>query len=1031
MKTPSLRPLLLPLLAAFPAAWAAPAPLDFNRDVRPILSDKCFNCHGPDSKNQKSSFRLDTEEHAHADLGGYRGILPGHPEKSAVHERIHNTDPDEIMPPPELGRTLSPKEIETLDRWIREGAAYDKHWAFKLPVKAPTPALPGDAAKRVRNPIDAFVGERLREEGLAFAPDADAETLLRRAWLSLTGLQPSPEAVRAFRADTRPDAYERAVDGLLASGDHAERQALLWLDAARYADTDGFQNDNERSNWPWRDWVIQAFQENLPFDRFTLEQLAGDMLPNATTAQKLATAFNRNHRQNAEGGALAAEFLVENIIDRVETTSTVWLGLTMGCARCHNHKYDPLSQKEFFQLYAYFNNIGEAGTGEGRNANPILTTASPLQQVPPELSTRLDMARTHLKEAEKASGKNLADWAARAAAAPVAKDEWSPVEVVSAKVDKKGELTREEDGSHRLTGANPSNPTYTMVIKPGPGRVTALRLDALPHESFAKPRQLARSVNGNFVLSTVSATVLQPGGKGAALPFREARATFEQDGFPVRNLIDDRPDTGWAIYGKDPKPEPVSALFVLEQPREFKDGETLEVELAHLSSYADHNVGRFRLLATTAETPAFTPGTGLPVEVAAALKIPADKRSAKQKNLLADHHRSIDPLVLKARRDLEEAEKELKKSGLTEVPVMVMREREGAPAPAYLLNRGQYDDPDKSAALPRAVPAALFNGKPADMPADRLGLARWLVSRENPLTARVVVNRVWQQHFGIGLVKTSEDFGSQGEVPSHPELLDWLAVTFMDAGWDLRALHRAVVTSTTFRQSSRVTPALHARDPENRLLARGPRFRVDGFMVRDLALHASGLLAPKVGGPPVKPYQPNGLWAAVSAAPGAQYGTSKGPDLYRKSIYTYWKRAVNPPVPTIFDASGRETCNVKARRTNTPLQALALMNDVTYLEAARALAQRILLPGGQADGARLEALYLAATGLRPSSPSLRVLGENLTHFRAHFAGRAGEAVALLSHGEAKRDESLPVAEHAAWTAVAHLVLNLDRTITLE
>jgi hypothetical protein len=1020
-------PLLI--LFAWLGAGAGAAPVDFNRDIRPILSDKCFHCHGPDATNQKSEYRLDTEAHAREALGGGRfGIVPGHPERSEVMTRVRHADPGEVMPPPDLGRPLTPAEIATLERWIREGAAYDQHWAFKRPVKPVPPAPPQGVT--VRNPIDAFVTARLAAAGLAPAPEADRETLLRRASLAITGLPPTPAAVRAFLADTAPDAYAQAVERLLDSDDYAERQALLWLDAARYADTDGYQNDNERSNWPWRDWVIQAFRSHMPFDRFTLEQLAGDMLPNPTPEQRLATAFNRNHRQNAEGGALAAEFLVENVIDRVETTGTVWLGLTLNCARCHNHKYDPISQEEFFRFYAYFNNIGESGTGAGRNANPILNIASALHRPAPDLLARLEQARQALQAAEKAAAAGVETWAASAANAESEDKTWFDLEVTEATLDKVGALTRQPDGSFLLTGENPSNPIYTALIRPPEGEITGIRLDALPHDSFGKPRQLARSVNGNFVLSSVTATLRPANGSPQELEFSEARATFQQSGYPVEHLIDDRPDTGWGVYAKPAAPETVSAALRLAKPLRAPPGSVLEIQLAHMSSYADHNVGRFKLRATREREPALEGGDrGLPAEVLAALRVPAGKRNAKQKALLAEHRQKADPAVRKAREALAALEKEVERGGFGEVPVMVMREREGKPTPTYLLERGQYDAPDKSRELPRGLPAAIHPG--GEMPGDRLALARWLVSRDNPLTARVTVNRIWQQYFGIGLVKTCEDFGSQGELPPHAELLDWLAVSLQDSGWDLRALHRAIATSATFRQASKLTSDLAARDPENRLLARGPRFRVDGFMVRDIALHASGLLVSRLGGPPVKPYQPDGLWTAVNQSPNFRYVPDKGEGLYRKTLYTYWKRAVNPPGPTLFDAAGRETCNVNVRRTNTPLQALALLNDVTYIEAARHLARRALGVPGADESARLEELHLAATGLRPSTRTREVLAEHLRHARGHFGAREAEAQAFLSHGDSPRDPAMPVVEHAAWASVAHLVLNLDRTITLE
>jgi hypothetical protein len=978
-------------LLLFVCASLAPArTIDFNRDVRPILSDKCFHCHGPDAKNQKSNFRLDSQENI------LKAVTPGKLRDSELHHRIHAEDLDDVMPPPDSNRRLSAEQKATLDAWIEQGAPYAKHWAFERPRR---PTVPEGYA----NPIDAFVRERLKAEGLAPNPPAASETLLRRAALVTSGLLPSEPA-----AD-----YAAQLDELLSSQAYAERQALYWLDAARYADTDGYQNDAGRSNWPWRDWVIHAFQQNMPFDQFTIEQLAGDMLPEATPLQVLASAFNRNHRQNSEGGALAEEFFVENVIDRVETTSTVFLGLTMGCARCHDHKYDPLSQREFYQLYAYFNNIGERGTGKGVSANPILKTGSPIGNTVPEaLPEKLTAAEAALAESKAGLAERQLSWEASLLNGKQ-QQTWLAPSSIKVSTDV-GRLVASDD-SWLADGQQGKPATYRITLT-SERAVTAIRLEALPHKSFTAPNKLARSVNGNFVLNEVSLAL-----DGKPVRFSAVKATYSQANYPAANLIDGKLGTGWAISGIK---GPASALFTLANP--LRSDKPLTLTLIHASRFAEHNIGRFRI--SISDTPAPTLADDpFPPAVLAAAQVPADQRDGKQNKLLSTHYASVDVSLRQTQKAVDDLRAEIAKQGYGVVPVMVMQEREGEPMTAYFLKRGQYTEPDMDQPMSRRLPEALYGtGEP---PKDRLELARWLVSRDNPLTARVIVNRLWQQIFGIGLVKTVEDFGSQGEMPSHPELLDWLAVEFIESGWDYRALFRLILESETFRQSSASSAEQRLRDPQNRLLARGPRYRLDGFAIRDNALRAAGLLNPRIGGPPVKPYQPTGLWNTVAGGSNIRYGQGKGADLYRKSLYTYWKRAVNPPRQIIFDAAGRETCNVNARITNTPLQALVLMNDVTFVEAARNLAQRVMTSGS--SDSRLQRIYQQATARQASEATLAVLRDNFAFFQSHFAADSAAAEAFLKAGESPRDAGLQAPEHAAYTAVAHLVLNLDETITLE
>lgn len=1023
-------------LLVLPGVCLAEEKVDFRTQVQPILSDRCFHCHGPDAKNQESEFRLDSQENLLKDLGGYAGVVPGDLEASELHARIHSDDQSLQMPPPGSNRSLSADEKRILDLWIQQGAEYQRHWAFEIPQR---PEVPRDAissaswpeetkARWSTNPIDVFVARRLLNEKLAPSPEADPATRLRRASLTLTGLLPPAELQAKFLADPSEANYLAAIDELLQSMAYAEHQSLRWLDAARYADTDGYQNDNERTNWPWRDWVIQAMHQNMPFDQFTIEQLAGDMLPDATDSQRLATAFNRNHRQNAEGGALAEEFFVENVIDRVETTSTVWLGLTMGCARCHDHKYDPLSQREFYQFYGYFNNIGERGIGRGIDANPTMKASSPLIEVSPAVIASRDQALKDVEAAQAGLPDRMQRWLA-AYQGPAESDAivWTPATLKEASLKGDGDLVIEGDATVRYSGGNKSTEiAYSITVQPQQKSLTALQLTALPDDAFAKPRQLAPSVNGNFVLTSVH--VLQ---NGKPIALQSATASFEQDSYPVKNVLDGKNSTGWAVFGTDVKAEPVTAVIRFAEPVAIQGEETLVIELKFGSQFANHAIGKARIAFSDHADAGKITDEGLTADVKSALAKSSDKRKPKDLEAIRKYYRTIDETLVKAELRLKKAEQHYRSEAGPEVNVMIMRERQGKDEPIYLLNRGQYNEPVKEESLARAVPTQLLAEDSAAQPGNRLELAQWLVSRENPLTARVIVNRIWQDHFGVGLVKTVDDFGLQGEVPSHPELLDWLAVEFIESGWDVKAMHRLIVTSSAFRQSSIHRVELRQRDPENRLIARGPRYRADGYTIRDVALQASGLLSSKVGGPSVKPYQPAGLWSTVASSAGIRYKQDTGESLYRKSMYTYWKRAVNPPRQTIFDAGSREVCTVRATRTNTPLQALVLMNDVTFLESARHLAREAMRTEAKDDRERITFMYRQAVARSADEETLTILAENLQFFREHFSQSPDEAKKLLTVGESATESSLDPVQHAALTSVAHLILNLDEFVTIE
>ncbi|MDB4491984.1 PSD1 and planctomycete cytochrome C domain-containing protein [bacterium] len=996
--------------------------VSYNHDIRPILSENCFFCHGPDPETREGDVALHEAKFAYALVDGIHPIVPGDSEDSEVVYRIF--DKADPMPPEDSKRSLTEMQKNLIKLWIEQGAEYEEHYAFVPPVKASPPVI-AESKAPLRNPIDHFIQARLKKEDLVPASEASLEILARRATLALTGLQPTPEQTASFLNDKSPDAYEKFVERLLTTDAYAERMALNWLDVARYADTDGYQNDNQRENWPWRDWVIQAYRENMPFDQFTIEQLAGDMLPDATEQQRLATAFNRNHRQNGEGGALAAEYFVENVIDRVETTSTVWLGLTTGCARCHDHKYDPISQKEFFQLYGYFNNIGEKGIGNGTKANPLMSIGSPLERAPADHAEKVAALDAAVATAEKDLPARFNKWVTGAHAAAIDPEAvWFSADSVMSNTvaGKKGSLKLLPDSSFRYSGKTTTGVDYNLKLAPGKKTITGVRLIALPDPSFKGPQKLAPSTNGNFVLTSFEASAISKKGvKEDRLKIARASATFEQKDYPLAHALDSNNKTGWAISGAPA--EGASALFVFDKPLVLEADGSLELNLRHGSSFAGHNIGRFQILLTSKETPTLQGSpSGLPAALIAILKKDLSKGSEGEKKKLRAAHRALDLPLTKA---ISDREKYLK-GNTDKVPVMVMKEREGAPAVSRLLDRGQYDAPIGEP-LSRGVLAALLKEGQAH-PKDRLELAKWLVSRDNPITARVVINRMWQQLMGIGLVKTAEDFGSQGELPSHPALLDWLAIEFIESGWDVNKMMRLIATSHTFRQSSVTNSILIEKDPENRLRARGPRHRMDGFAIRDLALHAAGLLNSEIGGRPVKPYQPAGLWQSVAANAGTRYKESSGKDLYRKSMYSYWKRAVNPPRQIIFDAGSREICNVKPKITNTPLQALALMNDRTFLEAARHLAERMLK---EAPGDPLPHGYRLATGYELKSDVAGVLEKSLTYFTEYFGADENAAVSFLKNGASKRDESISVAQHAAYTAVAHLILNLDETITIE
>jgi mono/diheme cytochrome c family protein len=1035
---------------ALPAHGAAePAqPVEFNRDIRAILSDTCFQCHGPDKNKRKANLRLDTEEGAFSALkGGDKAIVPGDPDRSELYRRITAARDKERMPPPQAGRQLTADQKEMIRRWIEQGAKWQKHWAFIPPVRHALPQV--KAAQWPRNGLDYFVLARLEKEGLTPSPEAERTTLIRRVTLDLTGLPPTPAEVDRALADTSEQWYERLVDRLLASPHYGERMAARWLDAARYADTNGYQSDGERYMWRWRDWVIDAFNSNMPFDRFTIEQLAGDLLPSPTLEQRIATGFNRNHRGNAEGGIIPEEYAVEYVVDRVETTSAVWLGLTMGCVRCHDHKFDPIQQREFYQLFAYFNNVPEHG-----RAIKYGNSAPYIQAPTPQMLLQLELLEAKLAAAEKkfshlTSQLNhaQAEWEHSPEASRPTRWSYGRRLLTHFALDK--------DTADQLNRAAPArfdNGAPAFVAGPEGGAAALdgkrfLNAGAVGDFGFDDKFALAARV---FAQDTKTGTILSrmadtARASGYSVRFNNGKL---QANFAVRWLDDavrieteralpaerwahilvtydgSRKASGIKIY-VDGKPEKTTVLldelnqsFKTKEPFRIGAGggpeDRLRGAVADVRIYGD---------SLSAEEAALVASSD-PVNAIAAL--PAAKRSAVQSQKLRAYFLEQQaPERVRLAWQQVDALRRQRDQLVESFPTSMVMEEMPTPRTTHILLRGQYDKPGE--AVSPGVPAIL-PALPADGKNDRLKLARWLVDPSHPLTARVTVNRYWQAYFGSGIVRTVEDFGAQGEWPSHPELLDWLAAEFVRSGWDSKALQKLIVTSATYRQSSRVTKELLYKDPENRLLARGPRFRLPAETIRDQALAASGLLIDKIGGPSVKTYQPAGLWRELGDYDFVQ---DHGPNLYRRSMYTFWKRTVAPPNMMTFDASGRETCTVRETRTNTPLQALILMNDVTFVEAARLLAQRVLLEGGPTVEERLTLAFRLATGRKPKPAELRILAAGYQHHLDDFRADPKAAEKLVKVGEAPRNPKLDVSELAAYTAMTNLILNLDETITKE
>ena len=1035
---------------------AAERQVVFTREVRPILSRNCFQCHGPDEENRQMGLRLDTPEGFAGDRGNFGGpvVIPGNAADSLLFQRI--TAEAENFRMPRDREALTADEVETIRLWINQGADWESHWAFIPPEKPAVPEV--ENLSWVKNPIDHFVLEKLEKELLDPSKAADKEILIRRVTLDLTGMPPTIEEIDAYLADESPNAYEKLVERLLQSPRYGERMAVEWLDAARYADTNGYQTDGERSMWRWRDWVINAYNENMPFDQFTIEQLAGDMLPNATLDQKIATAFNRNHSLNAEGGIVPEEFLVEYAVDRVATTSTVWLGLTMGCARCHDHKFDPLQQKEFYEFSAFFNNINERGKGfKYVNSPPFITAPTASQQEElVELDQRLKEAKLVFADLDEeiTSGQQV----------------WEDSLVGSSDIDADVDWNL-KDGlivHHALDGD---------ISGVHAGKIVDATLeDGLPHfvdgrigtaASFDGQRYIDAGMPPNLGYEdefTLSAWIYPNVDNGVIF----SRANEGDQG-----------EVGWGLYIEDGKIRLNLSTRVLddgvaaettqaiqlerwqhvaatydgsktpEGMRIYVDG--IEQELAGLLDLVGNRLPQrypLRIGASGSTKPNFqgsiddvriydrvlepeeiaVVSTAETISLIASLDPSKREKAQSDKLRLSYLNQYASPEIRAAYQEVKRLENDRKDLWESFPTVMVMEEMKER-RPTFRLNRGVYDNPAEE----------VFPGTPSILPPmpdgekNRLTFANWLVSPENPLMSRVTVNRYWQMYFGTGLVKTSDNFGSQGEFPSHPELLDWLATTFVESNWNVKELQRLIVTSATYRQSSVVSPELLEKDPENRLLARATRMRLPAQMIRDQALSISGLLVENIGGPSVGPYQPDGLWDDIVER-GQEYRLSTGDDLYRRSLYTFWKRTRPAPAMITFDSSTRETHIVTPTRTNTPLQALNLMNDVTYVEAARALGERVMKEG-LAEKLSVEQnvnhMYRLAVSRQPTEEVRSILVGAYGDYLSEYQMDRQAALDLVSEGESLRDETLDISQLAAYQMVASLILNLDGTITRD
>ncbi len=999
----------LVLLFALPAHAQVPAskpatPIQFDRDIRPILSENCYACHGPDANKRKAKLRLDIRD---GSVLKNSVIVPGKPDESSLVERITSDDPEEIMPPPKSEKKLTPTQVDLLKRWVAAGAEYKGHWAYERPVKHDAPGSPGP------NAIDAFIRAKLAEVGMKPSAEADRVTLIRRLSFDLTGLPATPAEVDAFVNDKSPNAYEKVVDRLIASPHFGERMAMAWLDWVRYADTAGYHSDNEREVWLFRDYVINSFNTNKPFDVFTTEQIAGDLLPNPTREQKIASGYNRMLLTTEEGGAQAKEYTAKYAADRVRNASTVWLGATLGCAECHDHKFDPYTTKDFYRFAAFFADVDEIAVGrQSPTKLPTTEQQAKMDAIDKQLAalkTTLDTQTPALSDAQTVWEKSVG--------APT--ERWAVVVPKAVKSQGGTPFKIGKDSVVSAEGKAAETDTYTVELATDQKKITAIRLEVFPDASLPANGP-GRASNGNFVLNQFQ---LLRGGKPVALT--NATATYSQPGYDVAGAIDTKGASGWATMGQAGKQN--EAVFELKEDLLVNDGKPLDLSVKMVMRYGSgHVIGKFRLAVTDATRPVKAGEVGgIPGNVRESLATPAPKRSPAQAQTIAAYYRTIAPALEPTRKALAATQKE-RDDLAAGSPTMLVTKSLDNPRMVRVLPRGNWLD-ESGTPLTPAIPGFL-GAEIQGRRANRLDLAKWLTSVDNPLVARVFVNRVWKIAFGQGLVTSLEDFGAQGALPTHPELLDYLAVSFREGGWNVKALVKQLVMSETYRQSSVPSESLKDVDPANQWVARQGRFRLDAEFVRDDMLVVSGLLIPKVGGPSAKPYQPAGYWAHLNF-PKREYVNDRGEGLYRRGMYTFWQRTFPHPSLLTFDAPTREECTAQRNRSNTPLQALVLLNDPIYVEGARAFAEKVLRDGGKDFEPRLDFAFRWAVSRTPRTAEKQIIAELFQKHRDYFKTHAKEADEFLHVGDKVVPADLDRAELAAWTSVARAILNLHETIT--
>ncbi len=1009
-----------------PPTASASKTVDFAKDIQPILRKNCYSCHG--AEEQEGGLRLDVKKRAMQGGDGGAVFVAGKSDKSRLIRLVAGLDEEVgIMPPDGEGTPLSDDQVALLRLWIDQGAIWPEsadaalagsnHWSFQ-PITRPEPPKVKNSSW-VRNPIDAFVAARHEREKITPSPEADRETLIRRVYLDLIGLPPTAEQLDEFLNDSQPDAYERLVNRVLESNHYGERWGRHWLDLARYADSDGYEKDRARPwAWRYREWVIAALNADMPFDQFTIEQIAGDMLPDATSEQRVASGFHRNTLHNTEGGTDQEEDRVKKTVDRTNTMATIWLGLTLGCAQCHSHKYDPITQREYYSMYAFFNNINETDI-DAPLSNELSAFAAAKAKFDAE-HAKLQAAVAEYEKTKLPAAQ--AAWEQRARSE---KPLWRTLDVDNLQSAKGATLTKHSDGSVLATGKNELSDVYTIDARPGLSQVAAIRLEVLPDKSLVKEGP-GRANNGNFVLTTIRAAVLPAdGGDAKSAEFRAARADFSQSNWEVEKAINSDPKDGWAVSPEFGKRH--VAVFALKQPVKTDDARLSIVLDQTYSGPEPHNIGRFRLSVTDSAGPIEL--DGLPAAVAEALAVSTQERTKEQQQLIAAHYRSLDPELAKLQAAVTEHAKKAPQAG-GGTKAQAVAETANREARIHVrgdfLNHGEKVETTTLDVLPTV--------KPRGRGPDRLDLARWLVADENPLTARVTVNRIWQQYFGRGIVATSDDFGTQGERPTHPELLDWLASEFRDSGWRLKHLHKLIVTSATYRQSSALRPELAQRDPENALLARQRRLRVEAEIVRDLALAVSGLLEPKIGGPSVRPPQP-AEYSQLTYANSAKWDESKGGDRYRRGLYTFFQRTSPYPMLMTFDSPDSTECTAQRVTSNTPLQALTVWNDRVFWECAQHIGRRIVreVPAASESDAtnhrRAEYAFKLCLARQPDAEELAALIE-LFDEQAALCDEDKERTTMLV-GSAPLPEGSSRAELAGWIAVGRVLINLDEFITRE